>query len=225
MSDEYENLRAQCVKCTKCPLCATRHKVVFDRGTPDARLMLIGESPGANEDASGEAFVGRAGALLDELLAEAGVKKFIIVNILKCRPPNNRFPGDHGAHHNSDVVEKCLPWLDRQLEIVRPSVIILIGGKAAANTVYRGREMPRVGDLVHKRILSEDYPGIDIFGMYHTSYMLRLRNMNKMEYEEIRESTLEILRVAQKIIDGESSGMAPTRVARRPDRGEQLNFF
>jgi len=223
--EDYATLAEEIRGCTKCGLCATRHKVVVDRGDPTAKLMFVGEAPGANEDASGEAFVGRAGALLDELLAEAGIEKFIVVNVLKCRPPNNRFPGDHGAHHSSDVIEKCLPWLDRQLEIVRPSVVILVGGKAAANTVYRGRVMPKVGDLVHKRILSEDYPGIDIFGMYHTSYMLRLRNQDREQYDEIRENTLRILRVAQKIIDGESSGMSPTRVSRRPDRGEQLNFF
>jgi DNA polymerase len=187
--------------------------------------MFIGEAPGASEDATGEAFVGRAGALLDELLSEAGVEKFLIVNVLKCRPPNNKFPGDHESHHAASVVEQCLPWLDQQLEVVAPKVIILVGGKAAASTVYRGRPMPKVGELVHKRILSEDYPGIDIFGMYHTSYMLRLRNQDREQYDQIRERTLSILQVAQKIIDGESSGMAPTRVARRPDKGEQLSFF
>jgi len=187
--------------------------------------MFIGEAPGANEDASGEAFVGRAGALLDELLDEAGVEKFIIVNVLKCRPPNNRFPGAHDAHHSASVVDQCLPWLDQQLGAIKPSVVILVGGKAAAHTVYRGRNMPRVGDIVHKRIVSEDYPGIDIFGMYHTSYMLRLKNQDREQYDQIRENTLDILRVAQKIIGGESSGMSPTRVARRPDKGEQLSFF
>lgn len=187
--------------------------------------MFIGEAPGANEDAAGQAFIGRAGALLDELLRAAEVEKFIIVNVLKCRPPNNKFPGDHGSHHQIDVVDQCLPWLDRQLAVVAPRVVILVGGKAAANTVYRGRHMPKVGDLVHKRILSEDYPGIDIFGIYHTSYMLRLRNQDQEQYDQIRQRTLEIFQVAQKIIDGEPSGMAPTRVARRPDKGEQLNFF
>lgn len=226
MSDEaYAALSEQIRACTKCGLCATRHKVVVDRGDPTAKLMFIGEAPGANEDASGEAFVGRAGALLDELLAEANIKKFIITNILKCKPMNNKFPGDHDSHYNSSVVEECLPWLDRQLEIIKPSVIILVGGKAAAYTVYRGRNMPRVGDIVHKRIISEDYPGIDIFGMYHTSYMLRLKNQDRAQYDQIRASTIEILKSAQKIIDGESSGMAPTRVSRRLDKGEQLTFF
>ena len=225
ITEDYAALSEQIRACTKCGLCATRHTVVVDRGDPTAKLMFIGEAPGASEDVTGEAFVGRAGALLDELLAEAGVKKFIIVNILKCRPPNNRFPGTHDAHHSADVIDECLPWLDQQLAIVQPKVVILVGGKAAANTVYRGRAMPKVGDIVHKRILSEDYPGIDIFGMYHTSYMLRLRNQDREQYDQIRTRTLDILRVAQKIIDGESSGMAPTRVARRPDKGEQLSFF
>jgi len=223
--DDYDTLANQIRECTKCGLCATRHKVVVDRGDPTAKLMFISDTPGASEDATGEALVGRDGALLDEILAEAGVENFFIVNVLKCLPPNNKFPGDDGSYHPVDVVDLCLTWLDRQIALVQPKVIVLVGGKAASHTVYKGRHMPAVHDLVHRRILSEDYPGIDIFGMYHTSFMLRLKNQDLEEYEQIREQTLEILKIAQRIIDGESSGMSPTRVARRPDKGEQLNFF
>lgn len=222
---DYSELAEEIRACTKCGLCATRHSVVVDRGDPTSKLVFIGEAPGANEDAAGEAFVGRAGAHLDELLAEAGIEKFLIINVLKCRPPNNKFPGDSGSHHSIEVVDECLPWLDQQLAIVRPKVIVLVGGKAAANTVYRGRPMPKVGSIVHERILSEDYPDIDIFTMYHTAYMLRLRNQDPEMYAEIRENTLNIFRASKKIIAGESSGLSPLRVSRLADRGEQLNFF
>lgn len=223
--DDYNKLAEQIRDCTKCPLCATRHLVVVDRGDPTAELVFIGEAPGASEDASGQAFVGRAGAELDRLLAEAGVEKFLIVNVLKCRPPNNKFPGDAESYHHAEVVQECLPWLDQQLGIVKPKAIILVGGKAAAHTIYRGRNMPRVGDMVGKRIRSTDYPDVEIFSMYHTSYMLRLKNMNKQDYEKVREGTLETLRAAQKVVDGESPGGSPVYVSRQVDKGDQLNFF
>jgi DNA polymerase len=199
--------------------------VVVDRGDPTARLVFIGEAPGANEDAQGEAFVGRAGALLDELLAEAGVEKFLILNVLKCRPPNNKFPGDGDAHHSVDIVDKCTPWLDKQLEIVRPKAIILVGGKAAGYTIYRGRKMPAVKDIAGKWMRSSSYPRIELFGMYHTSYMLRLRNYDRSEYDRVRENTLEILRSAQLVVDGELPSGSPMGVSGPREDGEQLSFF
>jgi DNA polymerase len=224
-AEGYTELAEAIRECTKCGLCATRHMVVVDRGDPTAELVFIGEAPGANEDASGQAFVGRAGSELDRLLEEAGIKKFLIVNVLKCRPPNNKFPGDSEAYHPLEVVGECLPWLDKQLEIVKPKAIILVGGKAAGHTIYRGRNMPRVGDIVGKRMRSSDYPGVEIFGMYHTSYLLRLKNMRKDDYERIREQTLETLRAAKKVVNGESPGGSPVYVSRQVDKGEQLNFF
>lgn len=223
--EEYAELAEKIRDCTKCGLCATRHTVVVDRGDPSAELVFIGEAPGASEDATGEAFVGRAGAELDRLLAEAGIEKFLIVNVLKCRPPNNKFPGDAESYHPADVVGECLPWLDQQLEIVKPKVIILVGGKAAGHTIYRGRNMPRVGDIVGKRMRSADYPDVEIFAMYHTSYLLRLKNMRPQDHAEIIEQTVETLRAAKKVLDGESPGGSPTYVSRQIDKGEQLKFF
>lgn len=223
--DTYGELADKMRECAKCGLCTTRHNVVVDRGDPTSTLVFIGEAPGASEDATGQAFVGRAGALLDELMAEVGIEKFLIVNVLKCRPPKNKFPGDSEAYHKETVVEECLPWLDQQLEIVKPKAIILVGGKAATYTLYRGRQAPKVGDIVGKRMRSADYPDVELFSMYHTSYMLRLRNMNKEDYEQIREITLETLRAAKKVVDGESPGGSPVYVSRSPDRGEQTTFF
>lgn len=85
--------------------------------------------------------------------------------------------------------------------------------------------MPRVGDIVGKRMRSADYPDVEIFGMYHTSYLLRLKNMRPDEHAKIIEGTLEMLQAAKKVIDGESPGGSPVYVSRQKDKGEQLNFF
>ncbi|MGD9726560.1 MAG: uracil-DNA glycosylase family protein [Nitrospira sp.] len=225
LQSDYAKLADEIRACTKCGLCTTRHLVVVDRGDPSAELVFIGEAPGESEDASGQAFVGRAGAELDRLLSEAGIGKFLIINVLKCRPPRNKFPGDQDSIHPVSVVDDCLPWLDAQLNLVRPKVIILVGGKAAGHTIYRGRPMPRVGDIVGKRMRSQDYPDVEIFGMYHTSYLLRLKNMRRDEYDRERDRTLEMLRSAKKVLDGESPGGSPVHVSRLNDKGDQLSFF
>lgn len=222
---DYRTLSDEIRKCTKCLLCATRNFVVVDRGDPSSKLMLIGEGPGANEDATGEAFVGRAGIFLDELLRESGIKSFLAVNVLKCRPPNNKFPGDDGSHFGAEVVSECLPWLDQQIAIVQPRVIVMVGGKSASYTIYRGRKMPQLKEIVGKRIRSVDYAGIDLFMMYHPAYMLRLRNQDRLKFDEVRENTISLLRAAQSLIDGSTIDTPIVWVSRQPDTGEQLTFF
>lgn len=223
--DDYEKLAEEIRGCTMCGLCTTRNTVVVDRGDPTAKLMFIGEAPGGSDDVTGQALVGRPGAELDQLLEEAGVEKFIIVNILKCRPPRNKFPGDSESYHGAEVVDICTPWLDKQLALVKPKVIVLVGGKAAAHTIYRGREAPPVKNMVGKRMRSPDYPGVDIFGIYHPSYMLRLKRMNQADYDQIREDTIGLLRNAQSVVNDEPIDLAPVHVSRKSDKGEQLNFF
>jgi len=225
INEEYDALSKEISGCTKCGLCATRHLVVVDRGDPTARLVFIGEAPGANEDASGEAFVGKAGKLLDELLAEVGIEKFLIINVLKCRPPGNKFPGDAGSHHGIEVVDECTPWMDKQLAIVRPRAIVLVGWKAASRTIYRGRRAPSMRDMVGRWMRSDRYPGVEIFSMYHTSYMLRLKNYDEMKYDRMREETIEVLRSAQRVAEGDLPVGTPLGVSERRDKGEQLNFF
>lgn len=225
IKDEYDALSEEIRGCTECGLCATRHTVVVDRGDPTSRLVFIGEAPGANEDASGQAFVGKAGDLLDELLVEAGIKSFLIINVLKCRPPHNRFPGDQGSHLGVEVVDECIPWMDKQLAIVRPRAIVLVGGKAASHTIYRGRRAPAMKEMVGKWMRSDRYPGIELFAMYHTSYMLRLKDYDEMRHDRIREETVEVLRNAQKVAEGDLPSGSPLGVSERRDKGEQLNFF
>jgi uracil-DNA glycosylase family 4 len=119
-------LADQCGACQGCPLAQGRQQVVFSRGNPQARLMLIGEAPGAQEDALGQPFVGRSGQLLDQLLAEAGLdsnRDAYICNGVKCRPPENRKP-------TARELAACRPWLEQQIVLVQPQVLVLVGATA-----------------------------------------------------------------------------------------------
>ncbi|MFN3265444.1 MAG: uracil-DNA glycosylase family protein, partial [Deinococcales bacterium] len=111
-----------CQSCTACKLAATRQNVVFGEGDPNARLMLIGEGPGAEEDRTGRPFVGQAGQLLDQILATVGLSRDIvyIANMVKCRPPGNRNP-------EPDEIAQCEHWLLEQLKIVRPQLLVTLG--------------------------------------------------------------------------------------------------
>ena len=132
--DDWESLRAEALACTKCGLCETRTQVVFGEGSETAELMFVGEAPGRDEDASGRPFVGRAGQLLTKMIAGMGLarEEVYIANVLKCRPPDNRDPG-------ADEVEKCRPYLLRQIEHIQPKVICALGRHALrALTDYTG---------------------------------------------------------------------------------------
>lgn len=140
-------LRAHVGDCQRCPLSATRTRLVYGSGDPGARLMFIGEAPGKNEDLSGEPFIGAAGKLLDELLASVGIERaqVYITNLVKCRPPGNRDP-------EPIEIETCAPFLERQIELIDPVVIATLGrfsshhvlGTTSPITALRGR-MFRVG--------------------------------------------------------------------------------
>jgi len=122
---ELAELAGIAATCVRCPLSATRTTVVFGTGSPDADMMFIGEAPGFHEDQQGEPFVGAAGKLLDQLLAEIGLKReeVYIANVLKCRPPGNRDP-------RPEEIEECKGYLRRQLELVDPKVVITLGNFA-----------------------------------------------------------------------------------------------
>jgi len=157
-----EQARLEASDCTACKLCRTRHSVVFGEGNPLAALMLVGEGPGADEDRLGRPFVGQAGRLLDELLAEQGLDRraVYIANVVKCRPPRNRDP-------EPDEIAACRVHLERQLAIIRPRVVVCLG-KVAAHVVLdteepisrlRGEVIPRDGRLV--------------IPTFHPAYLLR----------------------------------------------------
>ena len=121
-----ESLAGECGACRRCGLAASRQQVVVGRGNPNARLLLVGEAPGAEEEASGQPFVGRSGRLLEAMLAAAGLsseRDLYIANVIKCRPPGNRKP-------SRTEIEACRPWLERQIALVRPQLVLLVGATA-----------------------------------------------------------------------------------------------
>ncbi|MGA7269719.1 MAG: uracil-DNA glycosylase [Acidimicrobiia bacterium] len=142
---ELEELRAEAETCVKCRLSESRTNVVFGVGSPRAEVMFVGEAPGRNEDLQGEPFVGRAGQLLDQLLAEIGIDRqsVYIANVLKCRPPNNRDP-------LPDEIECCKGYLREQIRLIRPRVVVTLGNFATklllrtstGITRLRGRSYP-----------------------------------------------------------------------------------
>lgn len=123
MYDNFEDLKASCLNCSKCGLCETRHNVVFGVGNPNAKVMFVGEGPGENEDLQGEPFVGRAGKLLDTMLDAIDLSRernIYIANIVKCRPPKNRDP-------LPEEQEACIDWLRNQFAIMRPKIVVCLG--------------------------------------------------------------------------------------------------
>lgn len=171
--------------CTRCGLSSTRTKTVFGVGSPAARIMFIGEAPGHDEDVSGIPFVGRAGELLTKMIeAGMGLKRedVYICNILKCRPPNNRDPA-------SDEVLACKDYLWRQIEIIRPEVIIALGAPAAKTLLDRREGIGRLRARWH-----DFYPGgsglagdpIPVMPTYHPAYLLRSPGEKKKAWEDLK---------------------------------------
>jgi uracil-DNA glycosylase family 4 len=148
--------------CRKCRLCETRTNTVFGEGDPNAQLLFIGEGPGENEDLQGRPFVGRAGQLLDKMIAAMGLKReqVFIANIVKCRPPNNRVPAP-------DEVATCTPYLVRQIELIRPKVIVTLGLPAAKYMLSTTQTMGRL------RGQWQQWRGIKLMPTFHPAYLLR----------------------------------------------------
>ena len=148
--------------CTKCRLCEQRTRTVFGEGDPDAKIMFIGEGPGENEDRQGRPFVGRAGQLLDTMIVGMGLKReqAYIANIVKCRPPGNREP-------SPDEVATCAPYLARQIEIIRPKVIVTLGRPAAQHMLATKISISKI------RGQWQTWRGIKLMPTFHPAYILR----------------------------------------------------
>ncbi len=161
-----EQLHQTCSTCTACKLAPTRQNVVFGEGNPNARLMLIGEGPGQEEDRTGRPFVGQAGQLLDQILAAVGWSRadVYIANVVKCRPPNNRNP-------ETDEVAACDHWLLEQIRLIRPQVIITLGNVPTqwALSTTLGITKTR-GQWAEFKKLSAP---IALLPMFHPAYLLR----------------------------------------------------
>tara|TARA_B110000003_G_scaffold63400_1_gene63902 strand:+ start:2699 stop:3277 length:579 start_codon:yes stop_codon:yes gene_type:complete len=160
---KFNLLEKKCISCTKCSLSTGRTNVVFGRGNPKARILIIGEGPGQQEDEQGLAFVGRAGKMLNKSFLSVGIdtnEDCYISNIVKCRPPNNRKP-------KSIEIENCMPWLDSQIELIKPKVIVLAGSTAVQS--YLNINQP-ISKIRGKWITRESIKYMPIF---HPSYLLR----------------------------------------------------
>ncbi len=171
-----DQLREEVASCCKCGLCKTRQKTVFGAGSPTARLMLIGEAPGAEEDKQGIPFVGRAGQLLTKMLQAIGLEreKVYITNILKCRPPNNRDP-------LPKEVDSCEPYLLAQLELVRPTLICVLGRHAAQTLLKTTQGINKLRGQLH------DYRGIKVIPTYHPAYLLRSPAEKRKAWEDLKK--------------------------------------
>ncbi len=163
--------------CTRCKLHKGRKKVVFGVGNMEADLMFVGEGPGANEDRLGEPFVGKAGQLLTAIIEKGmGLKRpdVYIANIVKCRPPNNRDP-------EPDEVETCEPFLQAQIRIIKPKVIIALGRYASQTLLGTSTGMRRL------RGKWSEYNGIPVMPTYHPAYLLRNPNEKRPVWEDVQE--------------------------------------
>ena len=175
-------LREAVARCEACSLCETRTQTVFADGTERARVLFIGEAPGQHEDEQGVPFVGRAGKLLTDIVTKGmGLARedVYIANVLKCRPPNNRDP-------QPEEKARCTPFLDRQIELVDPGVVITLGLHASQHVLGRTESMGRLRGRVHMRA------GRKVVATYHPAFLLRSPNMKKACWEDIQLAMAEL---------------------------------
>jgi len=167
--------------CTRCALHKGRHTIVFGDGSPTARLMFVGEGPGADEDAQGIPFVGRAGQLLNNMIAAMGLKReeVYIANVVKCRPPGNRTPEPVEAN-------TCSPFLFRQIDVVRPQVLVALGATAA--TYLLGQRQPLAG--LRGRVHA--FRGTQLVVTYHPAFLLRDPRQKKEAWADLQIAMKEL---------------------------------
>jgi len=174
-------IRDEIGDCTRCALHSGRNKLVFGDGSPAARLMFVGEGPGADEDAQGLPFVGKAGQLLNNMIAAMGFKRdeVYIANVVKCRPPGNRTP-------EPDEANTCTPFLFRQIDVVRPEVLVALGATAA--TYLLGQRQPLAG--LRGRVHS--FRGARLIVTYHPAYLLRDPRQKKEAWADLQIAMREL---------------------------------
>lgn len=185
---DFDSLKTLCLSCENCRLSEQRTNVVFGSGRPDSDVMIIGEGPGANEDEQGVPFIGRAGQLLTKILESVGIDRdedVFITNIVKCRPPKNRAP-------HLDEVEQCKGYLIRQIQLIKPKVIILLGAPALKTVLEEPLAISKVrGQWYQAEVAYMDEP-LYIMPMFHPSYLLRHERKEKgspkwLTWQDIRE--------------------------------------
>jgi uracil-DNA glycosylase len=174
-------IREEIGDCTRCALHTGRNKIVFGDGDPNARLMFVGEGPGADEDAQGLPFVGKAGQLLNNMIGAMGLKReeVYIANVVKCRPPGNRTP-------EPDEANTCSPFLFRQIDVIRPEVIVALGATAA--TYLLGQRQPLAG--LRGRVHS--WRGSKLIVTYHPAFLLRDPRQKKEAWADLQIAMREL---------------------------------
>ncbi len=186
---ELEQIAAEVGRCCKCGLGGSRTNAVPGEGSCNARIVFVGEAPGAEEDLQGRPFVGRAGQLLDKIIAAMGFGRsdVFICNILKCRPPDNRDP-------RPDEIVSCLPLLQRQLALIRPEVIVALGAHAARTLLDTNKPIGQLRGKFHDYYFSLDQPPIKLMATYHPAYLLRnySQDSRRRVWEDMKKVVAEL---------------------------------
>lgn len=171
---QLESFFHEIKECMKCPLGATRTNFVFGVGSPKADLMFVGEAPGRDEDLKGIPFVGRAGQLLTLMLQSIGLSReeVFIANVLKCRPPNNRDP-------QAEEIEKCEPYLLKQIEMISPKLIVTLGRFASASLLRTKSALGTLREQMH------DYNQLPLIVTYHPAALLRNPTLKRQAWEDL----------------------------------------
>lgn len=185
MTESFEQLKNECLSCEKCELCKGRRNVVFGVGSPEAKVMFVGEGPGEQEDIEGEPFVGKSGQLLDKYLELMDLDRrenIYIANIVKCRPPQNRDP-------KPEEQDACIEYLRRQVKLIQPKIIVCLGRIAAQRLISPDfRVTVQHGQFIEKG-------GIFFMGTFHPSALLR-NESNKPEalrdFQALREKIKDL---------------------------------
>lgn len=177
MNTEIENLKDEILKCTKCELSKSRNNVIFGEGNSNAKIFIIGEAPGRDEDIQGRPFVGKSGQLLDKILEACGFNRFehvFISNIIKCRPPDNRVPNEQEA-------KMCIPYLIRQIDLIQPEILILLGSTALKYTIGPKYKITRI----HGTWLS--WYNKLVMPVYHPAALLRNPSLKRGTWEDFKK--------------------------------------
>jgi uracil-DNA glycosylase family 4 len=186
---ELEKIAEQTRQCRQCDLGSLRTNAVPGEGSPNARIMFIGEAPGADEDAQGRPFVGRAGQLLDKIIAACGLKRseVYIGNILKCRPPENRDP-------RAEEIISCLPYLQRQIEIIQPEIIVALGAHAARTLLDTTKSIGQLRGHFEEYYSGIGRPPVKLMATYHPAYLLRnySQENRKRVWEDMKKVLTEL---------------------------------
>jgi uracil-DNA glycosylase family 4 len=174
---DWPELQAKVAACTRCALCNTRTQTVFGVGNQAAEWLIVGEAPGAEEDQRGEPFVGRAGQLLNSMLRAIGLarEQVYIANVLKCRPPGNRDPAAAEA-------AECLPYLEQQIALLKPRVLLAVGRIAAQNLLRTDITLGRLRQQVHIFGASK----VPLVVTYHPGYLLRTPTDKRKAWEDLK---------------------------------------